>query len=187
MVKRAFEDFLVRIPFCAEVDVNIHQRIGHLAEEVGGISALAALSGISRTGIQGCITRGDTPSQKTLLALAEATACPWEWLTKGIGPAPKIQPEHLRLMQGAVADAKPTGLRRLTKYRGRNNSEVLSGVAERVQAALAKADPDALAAAVPNTLLAAYAAGIAIPGRAHLSAIAAAARMPEKDLLGDVE
>jgi transcriptional regulator with XRE-family HTH domain len=155
-------------------------RIRWLSDRVGGVSALARAADISRTTLQGILTRGEPATDKTLAALAGGTGVSLEYLAQG-GARPKVL-QDVRIRAKNVADMAPLGLRR---PKPGSPVLVLGLVGARVSEALAKANPDVLAASIPPAFAAAYSVGIALPGPAHRAAIAAAAGVSEAWLLGE--
>jgi transcriptional regulator with XRE-family HTH domain len=151
--------------------LSIGERIEHLANECGGIASLARSSGVSRTALQGFITRGNKPSRRTLFAIQEVTGCSWEWLVEGKGNAPQVSPERLRRSptQGLGSNGNTT-----IRPRSSDQAELdrLEAITLRVISALAKANQSALDSALPLGSLALYRYGLSIPGPNHMSIIA---------------
>ena len=86
------------------MEEGFEQRIRWLADQVGGVAALARLAGLSRTLVQGLATRGEEATDKSCAALANATGVGLQWLTAGGEELPQIGPEIRLRAKRNIAD-----------------------------------------------------------------------------------
>ncbi len=161
---------------------SISNRLRLLADLVGGVPTLASLLEVDPKTAYGYLDIRPCPARR-LAALAEMLGLDYAWLSEGVGPAPTrglVGVAQSALLH-RVALSPPTGLRRLAKLQTQGQAR-LEALTRQVQEALRVAEEDpaaraALAATLPDSLLAAYRAGVAIPGPAHWQALRSLTRL----------